>query len=60
MKIVDYYIVYSTQVLDITEPVKTMINQGWQPLGAPFLTDGSSDYMAQAMVTYEEEDDASD
>lgn len=49
-KVIDYYIVLSDKDEDITRHVKTMINQGWQPFGAPFLTPSGT---AQTMVIYE-------
>lgn len=51
-KVVDYIIVIEENRLKLHECVKERIEQGWVPLGSPFMPH-NSDWFYQAMVKYE-------
>jgi len=54
-KIVDYKIVLEgcDDLSEVEKNVKGKIEEGWQPIGAPFLGGKNNSYMLQAMVKYE-------
>ena len=54
-KIVDYKIIREgcDDLSEVEKNVKGEIEEGWQPLCAPFLGGKNNSYMLQAMVKYE-------
>lgn len=56
MKIIDYCIPSDSFPPNFEKQVKTLIDEGWQPLGTPtFMNgDGFGFHCFQAMVKYEE------
>lgn len=50
-KIVEYNVIWSDSVEELTIEVKELIDEGWQPFGALLLVD--KNLLWQAMVKYE-------
>ena len=51
-KIIDYKVLLNDSASELSQQVKDNIKDGWQPFGAPFISDVL--FTHQAMVKYEE------
>jgi len=54
-KITEYRIIEG-HIHNLVPTINRAINEGWHPLGAPFLNDSVDRLTAQAMVKYEKEE----
>ena len=51
-KVIDYHLIDREHPRDFESRVTSLIGMGWQPWGAPFVSEGEC--VSQAMVKYEE------
>ena len=54
-RIAEYTTARDSNIKDLDRIVNEMIEQGFQPFGSPYVTEGGEFLACQAMVRYEEE-----
>ena len=54
-RITEYSTARDSNIKDLDRIVNEMIEQGFQPFGSPYVTEGDEFLACQAMVRYEEE-----
>lgn len=55
-KVIEYKLLVESSATELENDVRQYIQHGWQPYGWPFrMTESGWDYVAQAVVKYEEE-----
>lgn len=55
-KVIEYKLLVESSATELENDVSQYIWHGWQPYGWPFrMTESGWDYVAQAVVKYEEE-----